>query len=279
MHQDNNAAPLLQVRGLAWGRGRRTLLAGIDLELHAGESVALLGPNGAGKSSLIRLLAGEFPPVAGSIQLHGRALAAWPRRELAGFRAVLPQQHAIGFPLTVAEVVALGLPGAARGNRQHPLVAELLAWLGVAQLQHRRFPTLSGGEQQRVQLARVLAQVWHAERAPLLLLDECTSALDPAHQHRVLAAIHTLTRRGFGALWAVHDLNLAARYADRVLLFCQGRLVAHGRPAEVLTPAHLAAVYGVEAEVGQDAAGRLYIQTQSCMHTPVPPPAYIIDCK
>src|SRR5690606_4019216 len=168
------------------------------------------GPNGAGKSSLIRLLAGETQASAGSVSVQGRLLADWDRRDLARIRAVMPQQQAVGFPLRVAEVVALGLPDRDKGNTRHPRVEQLLALLDVTHLSQRRFPTLSGGEQQRVQLARVLAQIWEAPSPPLLLLDECTSALDPAHQHRILQLVREVTLRGVGAIWAVHDLNLAA---------------------------------------------------------------------
>lgn len=243
------APTLLQVQDLTCCLGGKRLFDAVSFAICAGESVALLGPNGAGKSSLLRALAGELTPASGNIQLHERRLADWRSRDLARCRAVMPQQVTLSFPLTVTEVVALGLHGRERGHTRHPLVMELLNWLGVAHLAQRRYPTLSGGEQQRVQLARVLVQIWQAPQAPLLLLDECTSALDPRWQHQVLHRLHECRQREFGLLWTVHDLNMAARYADRILLLQEGKLVASGTPAQVLTPQRLAAVYGIDVQI------------------------------
>lgn len=240
---------LLQVMDLTCSVGSKCLFDTVSFSVGAGESVALLGPNGAGKSSLLRALAGELSAESGSILLHGRSLSDWRSRELARCRAVMPQQVTLSFPLTVTEVVALGLHGRQRGHTRHPLIMELLDWLGIAHLAQRRYPTLSGGEQQRVQLARVLVQIWQAPQAPLLLLDECTSALDPHWQHQVLHRLHECRQRQFGLLWTVHDLNMAARYADRILLLQEGKLVASGTPVQVLTPARLAAVYGIDAQI------------------------------
>lgn len=259
----DGTSPLLRVSGVGWRVGGVSLLKNIGFCLKNGESVALLGPNGAGKSSLIRLLAGDWEVSSGGIDIHGRPLEAWSRRELAQVRAVMPQLQTVSFPLRVEEVVALGLPGSLKGNARHPQVEQMLRLLEVDHLRSRRFPTLSGGEQQRVQMARVLAQIWDAPKPPLLLLDECTSALDPAHQHRILQLIRDITRRGVGALWVVHDLNLAARYADRILLMQHGQLLVDDAPDRVLTPDWLAQVYGLRAEVIDH--GGLVVVEQGCL--------------
>lgn len=241
---------LLQVDGLSFAAGGVMLLDAVSLQLRAGECVLLLGPNGAGKSTLLRLIAGEVPPAAGEVRVLGRALTQWHGRELARRRGVLPQHCTVHFPITAAEVVELGMARRLRAPARARLRQELLDWLGLAPLGPRLYPTLSGGEQQRVQLARVLAQVWTTPGPRLLLLDECTSALDPAQQHAVMAMLRRFCHEaGFGVIATTHDLGLAATYADRVMLMRGGRVLADGAPRQTLTPAMLAAVYALRARV------------------------------
>ncbi len=151
---------LLSVAGLTVRAGDRTLLSNIAFQARPGERLALLGPNGAGKSTLMRALAGDLHPHAGTVTWRGRPAHQWPVAELARQRAVMMQHTPVGFPVRADEVVAVGLPGRRHGNARDPLVGELLDWLGVAHLRGRDYPSLSGGEQQPVHLARVLAQVW-----------------------------------------------------------------------------------------------------------------------
>lgn len=240
--------PLLDVDNLDTSLGNRRILDGVSLSLAKGELVALLGPNGAGKSTLIRTLAGELPAPGRRIHFDGKAMGQWPRAELACHRAVMPQKVDLQFPMTVQEVVALGRPRENATQRSR-IIRTLLTRLDIAHLETRLVPTLSGGEQQRVQLARVLAQVWERPDPRLLLLDECTSALDPAHQQQVFQQLRQLTREGFGLLVAVHDLNLAAQYADRLVLMKVGRIFADGPPASVLTEPNLRDVYGLRSRV------------------------------
>lgn len=239
---------LLDVDSLDLWLGNRQILGSVSLSLAKGELVALLGPNGAGKSTLIRTLAGELPAPARRIHVDGRALEQWSRAELARHRAVMPQKVDLQFPMTVQEVVALGRPRENAAQRQR-IIRALLTRLDIAHLETRLVPTLSGGEQQRVQLARVLAQVWGRPDPRLLLLDECTSALDPAHQQQVFQQLCQLAREGFGLLVAVHDLNLAAQYADRLILMKDGKVFADGLPASVLTVPNLRDVYGLHSRV------------------------------
>lgn len=232
------------------------LLDGISLQAHPGELHAILGPNGAGKSTLLRLLSGEWKPSSGSVLFGGRPLADWPLHELARWRAVLPQQESLRFTFKVHEVVALGrLPHS--GQHASPMttpsiVEAALTLAGVAHLALREYPTLSGGERARVQLARVLAQIWEAPPPPAsryLLLDEPTANLDLAHQHQCLHVARDLSRSGVAVLAVLHDPNLVLNYADRVTVLCCGQQLASGTPVETLTPALLSHVYGLPVQV------------------------------
>ncbi|GLS05733.1 hemin import ATP-binding protein HmuV [Chitiniphilus shinanonensis] len=236
-------------------RGGRTVLRDVSLTLANGEVLGVLGANGAGKSSLLSLLAGELHPDSGSVALDGTPLAALPSAVLARRRAVLPQSPTLAFDLAVNEVVAMGaypFPELSPAEVD-TLVTHALALADGAQFLARRYPRLSGGEQQRVQFARVLVQVL-AARTPTegraLLLDEPTASLDPRHQHALLQAAHQLSRQhDLAVLTVLHDVNLAARWCDRLLLLADGATVACGTPAEVLTPDILQAVYHIPASV------------------------------
>lgn len=226
------------------------LVDDVSLAVHPGELVAVLGPNGAGKSTLLGLLTGDLAPTAGEVRVAGRPLAAFGARELARHRAVMPQQTGLAFPFTVDEVVRMGrTPHAgtrpdAAAESEDAIVARCLAETDTTHLAGRAFPSLSGGEQARVTLARVLAQ-----QAPLLLLDEPTAALDLKHTEDVLRLARQRARRGDAILVVLHDLTLAAAYADRIALLARGRLAACGPPAAVCTPATLSALYGHPVDV------------------------------
>lgn len=229
--------------------GPTTLLDGVSLEVHPGEVLAVVGPNGAGKTTALRALAGETVPAAGRAVLDGEPLAAMEPRALALRRAVMPQASTLPFDFSVLEVVLLGRTPH-RGGQAADLEAAFRAMRagGVEALAARRYQTLSGGEQQRVHLARALAQL-DAAATPgetrYLLLDEPTSALDIAHQHAVLRTARARAAEGVGVLAVLHDLNHAAQYADRVAVLAAGRLVACGPPREVLTADVVARAFGV----------------------------------
>lgn len=263
---------MLQAHGIAVQRGERQILSDIDLSLPAGQVIGVLGANGAGKSTLLAALAGELSPSAGRITLNGRPLSAWPAAELASCRAVLPQSPSLQFDLPVATVIGMGAYPHARHTRtgaprtdsrdtaqaaiaeDQRILQRVLALADVQDLYERRYRLLSGGEQQRVHLARVLYQLLLARQGHneyrVLMLDEPTASLDPRHQLHLLSAVHTLVHEeNVAALVIVHDLNLAAGCCDRLLLLGQGRVAACGTPAQVLTPDTLRQVYGVEATV------------------------------
>ena len=222
--------------------GDKTILDAVSLTLGAGELLAVLGPNGAGKSTLLRVLSGALAPSEGWVVLDGRPLSDWNRRALARRRAVLPQSSPLSFGFRAYEIVQRGrepYAGLSARDDDNEIVQSAMAEADVVDLAERIYPTLSGGEQQRVQLARVLSQVWplgvRAETR-FLLLDEPTSSLDLAHQHALLQLTRRWAEQGLGALLILHDLNLAALYADRICLLRDGRLAADGPPEEVLTP-------------------------------------------
>lgn len=226
----------------------------VSVLLDAGEVLALIGQNGAGKSSLLNLLSGELAAHAGQVRLHDKPVTDWPGEDRARLLAVLPQQHSLNFAFRVAEVVALGrYPHATGKRRDDAIVAEAMALCELTDLAQRNIHEISGGERQRVHLARVLAQIWDAqpEGHCFLLMDEPAASLDLHHQQLLFQAVRGFARRGVGVLLVVHDLNLAARYADRVLLLDHGRAVCSGRPAEVLTAANIQQYFGLSVTVQQ----------------------------
>lgn len=255
----------VEARGASFAVGGKSLVRGIDLAVGAGEMVVVAGPNGAGKSTLLRLLSGELRPTGGSVRYGGEDIARLPAWRLALVRAVLPQSTHVAFPFRVHEIVQLGVDGVGRSlprGAHAGIVAEALDAGDVMHLRDRLYQSLSGGEQQRVQFARVLAQLrtgmrlapspaqGGAARAPVLLLDEPVSSLDLKHQSALLRAARALSRQGVAVLAILHDLNLAAAFGDRLAILHGGSVAAQGTPAEVLTDAMLREVFEVSFRVG-----------------------------
>lgn len=239
----------LSASGLSYRRDQRWLIDDVSLTLKPGELVSLIGPNGAGKSTLLRLLTGFITPQRGECRLHGEPLAQWSAARLSQQRAVMRQQSSMAFPLSVFDVVAMGRapwPGPVR-----PVVDAVMALTGCDRLARRDYLQLSGGEQQRVQLARALAQLWR-QNGPSgwLFLDEPTSALDLYHQQHLLRLLSLLTQQyPLSVCCVLHDLNLASLWSDRVMLLAEGRLVAEGRPQAVLNEATLTRWYHADVIV------------------------------
>ncbi|QVW22516.1 heme ABC transporter ATP-binding protein [Pseudomonas hormoni] len=243
---------MLRTQNLQILRGRKIVLTDITLELNPGEVLGVLGPNGAGKSTLLGALCGELPANHGSVWLDERELSDWTGAQRAQRLAVLPQASTLDFAFRVEEVVGMGrLPHQSGRVRDDEIVAAALQAADAGHLSGRSYLALSGGERQRVHLARVLAQLWPGEVGQTLLLDEPTSMLDPLHQHTTLQAVREFADRGGSVLVILHDLNLAARYCDRLLLLEGGRPVALDTPEQVLRPEPLKAVFGLEVLVQQ----------------------------
>jgi iron complex transport system ATP-binding protein len=241
--------PSLAADAVSLRRGNRNLLDAVSCHLGGGELVVLLGPNGAGKTSLLRVLLGLERPDEGLVTLGGQPVARLDPLTRARSLAYLPQQQELAWPLTVRDVVALGryAYGAAAGRlsaEDRRAVNRALSDCELETLAARDATTLSGGEQARMHCARALAV-----EAPLLLADEPVAALDPLHQHRLMALLRRRADVGQGVLVVLHDVALAARYADRLLWLKSGRLLAAGGVDETLSAARLREVYDVAARV------------------------------
>ena len=220
----------VRISALAAGYRGRPVLAGVTLELPPGELVAVVGPNGAGKTTLLRAVSGALPPSTGAVYLDGKELGRLPPRVVARKLAMVEQRPQVGFDFTVRELVELGrLPHLRFPERLTPrdqaAVERALAEVGLSDLASRRFSTLSGGEKQRAFLAIALAQ-----EPRVLLLDEPTAHLDVRHQLELMELVAQRARAGLAVLVAMHDLNLAAAFADRMALLVGGKVVAQGPP-------------------------------------------------
>lgn len=235
--------------------GRRRIVTDVDFTARPGEVTAIVGPNGSGKTTLLKALSGELPH-QGCIAINGRALAAMKSAEAAAVRAVLPQATSLAFPFTVREIVRLGLVGGWSGapaGEVERLPERALARVDLEDFAGRFYQELSGGEQQRVQLARVLCQVWTPVlegRPRYLLLDEPVSSLDIRHQLTIMDIARDFACSGGGVVAVLHDLNLTAMVADRIFVMDGGRLAAAGTPDEVLVDALLEKVFGCRLRVG-----------------------------
>jgi iron complex transport system ATP-binding protein len=245
-----HATPLLNVAGVTFGYDRQPLLYDVHIQVQAGERVGLLGPNGSGKTTLLRLVSGILRPEQGKIFLEGRDLHEWSRRRIAQRIAVVPQELHMPFAFTVEHMVSLGRTPfvnffGSQTRHDDEIVQDAIQATGIDSLAQRIFNHLSGGERQRVIIAMALAQ-----QPQLLLLDEPTSHLDIKYQIETLELVQRLNQeRGVTVIAAMHDLNLAARYFPRLILFQRG-VVADAGPAEVLEPKLLSRVYDVNVQVG-----------------------------
>lgn len=244
----------IAAEGLSVRLGRHPAVTGIDLRLTPGQLVGIIGPNGAGKSTLIRALLGLARPAAGRVTIDGADIAKLDRRAIARAIAYLPQGQTLHWPLSAERLVALGRlphlgPLSRLSSEDAAAIDAALAQTDALNLKNRIATELSGGERARVLLARALAV-----GAPALIADEPLAALDPGHQIDVMTLLRDQARGGALVVTVLHDLNIAARWCDRLLLMDGGALVADGAPLDVLTHANLARVYGVTARIEEDGA-------------------------
>lgn len=253
-------APALKFERVTFGYGGSPVLAELDLTIRPAELVGLLGPNGVGKTTFVRLASGALAPSAGRIELFGEDLAALAARERARRVAVVPQETHPVFEFTVSEIVRMGRAPhlgflGLETQRDRDLARDAMRRCSVEHLADRSFRALSGGEHQRVLLARALTQ-----EAPLLLLDEPTAFLDIRHRLAAYDVLVGLRDAGLAVVVVSHDINLAARHCDRLVLMHGGGVAADGVPAEVLTPASIGEAYGVDVEILTDpSTGRPFV--------------------
>ncbi|GIP31532.1 heme ABC transporter ATP-binding protein [Paenibacillus sp. J2TS4] len=243
----------LNAHDLAARIDRISILRHVNLSVFQGEFVGLIGPNGSGKSTLLRVLAGFLKPSAGEVSLDGAALQTMPRKAIARKLAFVPQDLTVDFDFTVREIVAMGRhPFLSRfgveSGRDRDQTEEAMRQTGILHLGERSMPSLSGGQRQMAFIAKALAQ-----EPEVLLLDEPISALDIGHQLRVLGVIRRLCGQGLSAIAALHDLNLASRYCDRLILIREGEVLASGTSEEVMTETFIRQAYGVDAVVTTDS--------------------------
>jgi len=247
------SVPMLAVDAVRFGYGDTPVLAAVDLRVEAAAIVCIVGANGAGKSTLVRIIAGLLSPGAGSVRVFGQDPARAPRHSLARRLAYVPQEYRLSVPFTVREVVLMGRYPHRRGNLlglestdDVARAEEAMARCDVGHLAARRFDALSGGERRRALLAQAFCQ-----QTDLVLLDEPTASLDPAHAIAVFESLRDETAaRGATAVVVTHDLNLAGRFADRLVVLDRGRIVADGAPRQVLTAAATARAFAVDFHVG-----------------------------
>ncbi len=265
----SRTTPVLEARDLRHAFGPKPVLRGVDLSVSAGEIVGLVGPNGSGKTTALRILHRELVPDAGTVLLEGRDLGGYAGRERARRIAVMAQEIAGDVPLTVADVVLLGrIPHSSTfgstSDTDLQIASRALEDSGALHLARREFGLLSGGERQRVLIARALAQQPH-----LLLMDEPTNHLDIGSQHHVLQIVRS---KGLATIVVLHDLNLAARYCDRVIVLADGRIRAEGPPRDALPASLVSTTYAVAAEraTADDGTPQFLFRGQE---TPSPPPA------
>ena len=246
---------LLALNNISIKRDGRLLVDDVSIALNTGRLLVLMGENGAGKSTLLKTACGDISPDSGNVALMGQPLSAWSTLARAKRRAVLAQETNVAFMFTALEVVLLGRSPHCNGNpgaRDVAIAHAALALLDMQRFTHRLYPTLSGGERARVALARTMAQVWEplgesGETPRIMLLDEPIAALDIAHQHLALQVIRNFTKQNqCAALVVLHDLNLAAQYADEIALLKNGRLLAVDTPDHVLSKANMATCFGCD---------------------------------
>lgn len=264
---------ILQASAVSMKAGKATLVDGVDLEVSGGEMIAIVGPNGAGKSTLLRMLSGDLRPTGGGVMLGQRDIGAYSPRELALRRAMLSQHVHVAFPFTVEEIVEMGTGGRSRAASR-TLVDEALHEVGLERFRDRQLPTLSGGEQQRAHFARVLVQLacGEAQHGPaLLLLDEPTSSLDLRHQIDLVESARRRAQAGTAVVAILHDLNLAMRFADRIVLLHRGRLAAIGDRRTTITSERIRELFDVDVEIRHTDDGVPYLLPQTMQ--PVAPAA------
>lgn len=242
---------MIKASNLTFMAGNRSLLKGIDIDVKPGEMLTIIGANGAGKSTLLKLLCGEHKAFSGSITFNGKNINHIPASELAKMRAVLSQHNTVSVSFMVKELVLMGrYPHFDIKPSPHDMdiVNLVMQETGITHLAGRDYNTLSGGEQQRVQLARVIAQIWDVPGG-FLFLDEPTNGLDLLYQQQLLNTVRKLADRGYAIISILHDINFASQYADKILILKNGSAVALGTPAQVINCENIHEAFSIKVRL------------------------------
>lgn len=242
---------MLTATALNYKIGKHYLIRDVSFQIRPGELLAILGANGAGKSTLINMLSGERKPTSGEILLFNKKLGDYSPQDLSKKRTILQQQHRVHLSFSVKEILLMGRYPHFKyrpDKKDLTVVEEAMEVCGIGHLLDRSYLSLSGGEQQRVQFARVLCQIWDQPES-LLLMDEPVAALDPQYQQQTMAIARAFSQKGFMVIAILHEINLAAQYADRILMLKGGRKWLDGTPTEVLTPTHIYSIFNTAVDV------------------------------
>jgi len=245
---------MLEAKNISYKVGGKNIINHCSVEVRPGRFTAVVGPNGAGKTSLLKIISGDMSRYAGEVLINKRNISDLRSDDLSILRAVLPQHTTVNFPFTIEQVIEIGR-FAHKTIREHNnvVIDEVMQHTALLDFRGRTYQTLSGGEQQRVQMARVMAQLWDQSNHPkYLLLDEPTSSLDLSQQHALLGLAKSLCKRNIGVLAILHDLNLASQYADEVLFLKQGSPVAYGPVLGVMTKSIIEETFAHPVEVIYD---------------------------
>ena len=243
---------MMKFESISLELGGNPVLRNVSLDLQPGSVTVVLGPNGTGKSSLLKVASGEWSATHGDVRLYDQPVKEWRAEERAKIMGVLPQESTLNFPYLVQEVVMLGRTPHATGlARDTEIVDQALHQVDCQHLRQRLYTVLSGGEKQRIQFARVLAQIWEpqGDKAPVMLLDEPSASFDIEHQLALISIVRALAEKGYLIVMVLHDLNLAASCADQMVLLRCGEIAAQGAPDQVVTQANIKHIFNVEADV------------------------------
>lgn len=246
---------MIEVKNLSYQIGAKPILRHINMQARPGELLAIIGPNGAGKSTLMKLLCGEVKSPKDSIFLNGKALSLYSAKELALMRAVLTQANEVSVEFSVQELVTMGRYPHFEVNpstKDLEIIEAVLEEMGIQHFKDRSYHSLSGGEKQRVQLARVLAQIYECQDA-ILFLDEPINGLDMQYQQIILEKARKMANRGWTVLCILHDINFASRYADKIMILKAGEVANFGTPTEIITAENLLKTYNIGVKVWHDS--------------------------
>ena len=250
---------MLIANNISYTIGSKTILRDVSFTLEPGEFKAVVGPNGAGKSSLLKIVVGENKSYTGNVYYHGKLLKTLGVKEISKLRAVLPQESQVNFPFTVQEIVEMGRT-IFRDTKSHldKVVDEAMKGTGIMSFRERNYHTLSGGEKQKVQLTRVMAQIWDSnDFSKFIFLDEPTASLDMAQQHQILGLAKQLCEKNVGIFAVIHDLNLAAQYADNLMFVKKGEVICQGPVKEVMNKQNIEKTFDHEVTIAFDEVNEI----------------------